>query len=121
MPKVEFVKEKKEIEVEAGANLRAEALKAGIQVYQGMDKYLHCPGWGLCGTCRVMVKKGMESLSTPSWRERFKLATMFSAIGHENEIRLSCQTQVNGDCSIETQPEFNWSGDNFWQKPYPNK
>jgi ferredoxin len=121
MPKVEFVKEKKQIEVPVGANLRAEALKAGIQVYGGMDKYLHCPGWGLCGTCRVLVKKGMENLGPASWRERFKLTTMFSTIGYENEIRLSCQTQVNGDCSIETQPEFNWSGENFWQKPYPNK
>src|SRR5262249_27437029 len=48
MPKVEFVNEKKEIEVEAGANLRQEAMKAGIQVYQGIDRYLHCPGLGLC-------------------------------------------------------------------------
>ena len=23
--------------------------------------------------------------------------------------------------SIAVQPEFNWCGENFWQKPYPNK
>ena len=121
MPKVVFVNEKKEIDVEAGANLRQEAMKAGIQVYQGIDRLLHCPGLGLCGTCRVLVKKGMENLGPKGFRERFKLATMLSSIGHEDEMRLSCQTQVNGDCTIETRPSFNWSGDAFWQKPYPNK
>jgi hypothetical protein len=29
--------------------------------------------------------------------------------------------QVNGDCTIETTPALNMSGENFWQKPYPNK
>src|SRR5438132_14039408 len=62
MPKVVFTNEKKEIEVPQGANLRKEAMKNGIEVYRGVDKYLHCPGWGLCGTCRVLVKKGMENL-----------------------------------------------------------
>jgi len=47
--------------------------------------------------------------------------TMLAVIGHEDEMRLSCQVRVNGDCSVETQPAMNWSGENFWQKPYPNK
>ena len=47
--------------------------------------------------------------------------TMLATLGHENEIRLACQTKVNGDCEIETTPAFNWSGENFWLKPYPNK
>ena len=46
---------------------------------------------------------------------------MLASIGHEDEMRLSCQVQVNGDCTIETTPPLNLSGDNFWQKPYPNK
>ena len=46
---------------------------------------------------------------------------MLATIGHEDEMRLACQVQVNGDCKIETQPGFNWEGENFWQKPYPNK
>jgi ferredoxin len=121
MPKVEFVNEKKVIEVPEGANLREEARKAGIDVYKGLDRYLNCRGLGLCGTCKVLVKKGMENLSPKGWRERFKLATMMSSIGHEDEMRLSCQVQVNGDCTVETHPAFNLSGDNFWQKPYPNK
>jgi ferredoxin len=121
MPKVVFVNDKKEIEVPAGANLREEAMKAGIQVYRGIDRYLNCMGHGLCGTCKVLVKKGMENLSPKTRRERFKLATMLSSIGHEDEMRLSCQVQVNGDCTVETRPPLNLSGENFWQKPYPNK
>lgn len=125
MPKVVFVNEKTEIEVPAGANLREEARKAGIQIYKGLDRYLNCRGFGLCGTCRVLVKKGMENLNPKTFLERVNLnlhpLSMLAAIGHENEMRLSCQVQVNSDCTIETHPAFNWSGENFWQKPYPNK
>lgn len=121
MPKVTFVKEKQEIEVPEGANLRTEATKAGVSVYQGLDKFLNCRGNGLCGTCKVYVKKGMENLSPKGTIEGIKLAMMLSSIGHENEIRLSCQVQVKGDCTIETCPPFNWDGENFWQKPFPNK
>ncbi len=121
MPKITFINEKKEIEVAAGANLRLEAMKAGIPIYENLHKYLNCRGLGLCGTCKVLVKSGKENLSPQSWRERLKLATMLSTIGHEDEIRLSCQCTVQGDCEIITRPAFNWSGENFWQKPYPNK
>ena len=125
MPKIVFVKEKKEIEVAAGSNLRLEARKAGIELYRGIDRYVNCRGLGLCGTCRVLVKKGMENLSPRTLMERINLnthpLTMLAAIGHEDELRLSCQVTVNGDCTIETHPSINWSGENFWQKPYPNK
>ena len=125
MPKVEFVNEKKVIEVPEGANLREEARKAGIDVYKGLDRYLNCRGLGLCGTCKVLVKKGMENLSPKTLRERFNLnfhpLSMLARIGHEDEMRLSCQARVNGDCTVETHPGINWSGENFWQKPYPNK
>jgi len=126
MPKIEFVKEKKEVEVEVGANLRTAARATeGVSVYAGPDKLLNCRGFGLCGTCKVLVKKGMENLSPPSCMERLNFTlhplSMLARIGHEEEIRLACQVTVNGDCTIETQPAFNWSGENFWQKPYPNK
>lgn len=125
MPKVELIKEKKEIEVPAGGNLRQEARKAGIEVYPWHARYLNCQGFGLCGTCKVHVKKGMENLSPKTLIEKINLnfhpLTAFAYIGHEHELRLACQVKVNGDCSIETQPEMNLCGDNFWQKPYPNK
>ena len=125
MPKVVFVNEKQEIDVPAGSNLREAARQAGISLYKGLDRYLNCRGLGLCGTCRVLVKKGMENLSPRTLMERINFnthpLTMFARIGHEDEMRLSCQVKVNGDCTVQTQPEFNVSGENFWQKPYPNK
>jgi len=82
-------------------------------------------GFGLCGTCRVLVKKGMENLNKKTLMEKINLnahpLTMLAMLGHEEEMRLACQVQVNGDCTIETTPAFNWSGENFWQKPFPNK
>jgi ferredoxin len=139
MPKVTFVKEKQEVEVEQGAVLRDAALKAGIQVnFLPLDtasgavgRYLNCHGLGLCGTCLVLVKKGMENLSPKSLREKINFnadpKTMLAVIGHEEEARLSCQVRVNGDCAVETRPPFNWSGEtdkkgkHFWETPYPNK
>jgi len=125
MPKVVFVNEKTELEVSQGGNLRTEARKGGVEVHGLVESYLNCQGNGLCGTCRVLVKKGSENLSKKTLMERINLAahpvSLLAAIGHENELRLACQVQVSGDCTIETHPAFNWSGENFWQKPYPNK
>ncbi len=119
-PKVKFLKEKKEIEVEKGANLRREAMKAGVEVYPGVHKYVHCPGFGMCTTCKVHVKKGQENCSKPGLIERLSLKGLFNPLGffarlgNEAEIRLSCQTCVNGDVEVETQPPMNWHGEKFW-------
>jgi len=122
MPKVKFVAEKQEIEVPVGANLRQEAMKAGIQLYPGINRVVNCMGLGTCGTCRVLVKAGIDNLSPMGLKEKIRLFLMpFATIGHEKEMRLACQVQVNGDCTVETKPAFNLNGDTFWQKPYPNK
>jgi len=125
MPKVSFVNEKKEIEVPQGANLRQEAIKAGIELYSGPHRYLNCRGFGLCGSCRVVVKSGGENLSAKSFVEKMTFnvnpEALLAKIGHENDMRLACQCKVNGDCAIVTRPAINLYGDNFWQKPYPNK
>ena len=70
MPTITFVNEKKEIQVPEGANLRDEALQAGVKVYGGfngfgasLNKVLNCHGFGQCGTCRVLITKGMENTS----------------------------------------------------------
>ena len=121
MPKITFIKEKREIEVPAGANLREEARKAGILVNPGLSRYVNCFGHGQRGTCKVLVKKGTEALSPKGFMEKLTLLRMLSSVGHEQEMRLSCQCKALGDLTVETCPDFNLSGDNFWQKPYPNK
>jgi ferredoxin len=126
MPKVSFVNEKRDIDVPPGSNLRTEAMKAEIPVNHQLGspklgKYLNCHGLGTCGSCHVIVQKGMENLGPKSFMEKLRLATMMANIGSEEQSRLACQVKVNGDCSVVTNPGMNWHGENFWQKPYPNK
>jgi ferredoxin len=65
----------------------------------------------------------MENLSGKGIMEKVSFAMLhpFANIGHEADMRLSCQCAVNGDVQVETTPEMNLSGETFWQKPYPNK
>lgn len=110
MPTIKFLKEKKSVECQAGANLREVALANGIEVYEGLAKSLNCSAHGLCGTCLMHVKKGMENCGPKTLLEKGKFAVSFAAIGHEEEARLSCQTEVNGDIEVEATPAFNWDG-----------
>jgi len=120
MPTVRFVNEKIEIQVPQGANLRKEALAAGVGVYSGIHKVLHCPGLGACGSCRVMITKGIENASAMGMIEKLRFhapipdpATM-AYIGNESNMRLSCQTRVMGDMEVKTKPPLDLYGENFF-------
>ena len=114
MAKVKFIKEKKTIEVKEGSNLREEAIKAEIPLYRKRHKYTNCRGHGTCGTCRVLIKKGMENASPMGKWEKLRLGMSMVSIGFEDEMRLACQTKVNGDIEVETEPALNISGEQFW-------
>jgi ferredoxin len=121
MPSVKFVTEKKTIEVPVGANLRREALKAGVELYPGIHSNFlaNCHGLGVCASCCVKIKKGTQSVSTQTFRERARMILgMFTSTarkGHEAELRLACLTQVTGDVEIETKPDLmNLHGERFW-------
>ena len=118
MPTITFVAEKKTVEVPAGANLRTEAIKAGVQLYPFPHNYLNCMGFGACTSCRVIVKKGLENCTKQSAFEKVSMVahplTFFARLGHESDLRLACQTRVNGDIEVQTQPSMNLHGENFW-------
>lgn len=114
MPIVNFVNEKKQVQVPQGANLRREAKKAGVSVYRGIDKILHCPGLGACCTCAVLVTKGLENASPMGTWEKLSLSKSLCYIGNEKNMRLSCQMSVEGDMDVVTKPEFNFFGENFF-------
>jgi ferredoxin len=133
MPIVKFVKEKKEIEVPEGAVLRNEAIKAGINLNQGLNgmgasinRIMNCKGMGLCGTCRVLVTKGMDHTNKLTMREWLKFKTIvptglvpdpippLAYVGHEETMRLACCTTVHGDIEVESGPEINLFGENFF-------
>ena len=119
MPTVKFVKEKKTIEVESGANLRKAAIKNGVQLYWGPHKLVNCMGFGSCGSCMVAVKKDETNVNKKTLWEKIRLAlgplTFMKVISHdEKDIRLACKTKVAGDIEVETHPPINWHGDQFW-------
>jgi ferredoxin len=136
MPVIKFVNEKKEIEVPQGANLRSEAIKAGIHVNcalsgisDGIDKFsaavsrvVNCRGFGICATCRVRIIQGMENTNPLTIREklRFKYLPLpdplsnLAYVGNEDTMRLACMTRVNGDITVESKPALNLFGENFF-------
>lgn len=128
MPKVTFTeggKKVKEVEVPAGTNLRRAAIDNGIPIHHEatlelllpnwVSQYVNCHGLGSCGTCHVLVKSGQEHCSSKGFKERCRLAVATFAIGHEEEVRLACQTTVQGDMEVEIHPPMNLFGDRFWE------
>ena len=135
-PVVKFIKENKEIEVPVGANLRKEAIKAGVNTHQGLNgfgagvnKVLNCHGFGQCGTCRVRIVQGMENASAMGIVEKLRFRSpvptpvtpggldpvpCLAFLGNEDTMRLSCQVTVQGDMEVETGPELDLFGENFF-------
>jgi ferredoxin len=70
----------------------------------------------------VLIKKGMENTNPMTLREkiRFKVPlpdpvpVCLAFIGHEDTMRLACMTQVNGDIEVESNPEVDLFGENFF-------
>jgi ferredoxin len=128
MALVKFIKENKEIEVPYGANLRKEAIKAGINVHQGfngfgagINRILNCHGIGQCGTCRVRITKGMENTNSKGLIEKIRFNNplpdplpCLAYIGNEDTMRLACQVRVQGDIEVETGPTLDLFGENFF-------
>lgn len=110
--KVRFLRENRTVEVEKGANLRAAAMKAGIEIYPGLYKYVNCHGHAQCASCIVHLRNGTAKNASPrTVRERLREAVGFYHLGHEEEARLACQVRVTGDLDVWTQPAFNWFGE----------
>lgn len=122
MPTVTFVNEKKTIEVPAGSILRKEAIKAGVQLHPFPHNLFiaNCHGNGLCCSCRVIIKKGLENCSSEGVMEKLGKSNplnptaLDSRLCHDETLRLACQLRVNGDIEVETQPPMNWHGEKFW-------
>jgi ferredoxin, 2Fe-2S len=91
MPKISFSKPFSPVEVAPGANLMQSLLAAGVPVASS------CYGDGVCGKCRLQVIAGGENLSPEGdlekiLKDRYRLG---------KEMRISCQTAVNGDVTVD--------------------
>jgi ferredoxin len=76
-----------EVSIQTNDNLLSALLKGEIHVLK------ECGGRGMCATCHVFVKEGMESLSPLSRREKRTIEVITTASTYS---RLACQARVIG-------------------------
>lgn len=72
-------------EIQTNANLMSALLQEDLHVLK------ECGGRGMCATCHVYIKDGMESLSPMSRREQRTLEVITTA---KPNSRLACQSRV---------------------------
>ena len=103
MPKITF-NNKVAIEVEPGLSVLEAALEHRVPIYHT------CGGNCSCSTCRVLVLKGAENLSTPEEAER----QILDSFDLKAPYRLGCQTLIlSGEVEVEIPKRDN--------PPRPNK
>ena len=82
--------DKKIISVSPGSTILEASLKAGIN-------HMHvCGGNARCSTCRVYVVKGLSNCLPRNEKEK----QLADKLGFPEDIRLACQTKINGDITI---------------------
>ena len=96
MPKVRFLRENIEVEIDAGQTILQAAKKAGAP--EG-DR---CGGVCACSTCHVYVVKGFDNTSELEDEEFDILDKAFDV---RSTSRLGCQAKVTGDIEVEISDE----------------
>jgi len=93
-----FLPEKRRTTVERGTTVLEAADIAGIHIYN------LCGGQGVCGKCKVRVRKGtVEGLS--------KYLSMLSKEELQEGYVLACQTPVEAELEVEVPPESRLEGE----------
>ena len=82
-------------DIQTNANLLAALLQEDLHVLK------ECGGRGMCATCHVYIKDGMDSLSSMSRREQRTLEVITTA---KPNSRLACQSRVLGEGVVVEVP-----------------
>jgi ferredoxin len=82
-------------EIQTNANLLVALLQEDLHVLK------ECGGRGMCATCHVYIKDGMDSLSSMSRREQRTLEVITTA---KPNSRLACQSRVLGEGVVVEVP-----------------
>ncbi|MFB0526065.1 MAG: ASKHA domain-containing protein [bacterium] len=93
--KIIFYPWKKEVTIPSGTDLLTAAIRAGVHIYNS------CGGEGVCGRCKVIVRKG-EVVTEPTGR--------LSAEERKKGYVLACRTTCKGRMDIEVPPESRLEG-----------
>lgn len=91
MPKVHVTPFNKTIEVEENEVLRDALTKNDFYIKST------CGGCASCGLCTVVIVEGEQNLNEFSFEEKQLLGNIF----HITRERLSCQTKVLGDLTVD--------------------
>jgi 2Fe-2S ferredoxin len=92
MPWIHFKKNRPSVEIETGTQLMKALLSAGLPVASS------CRGDGVCAKCRVQILAGEKNLTSENATE----AHLRERHGLERTERISCQTEVIGDITVDT-------------------
>jgi ferredoxin len=84
-----------ETSVETNSNLLS------VLIDQDLDVLKECGGRGMCATCHIYVKDGMEALSQVNRREQRTLEVITSC---QPNSRLACQARVLADGVVVELP-----------------
>ena len=95
MPTIRFITSGKEVTFPEGDEVNL--LRIAIRNDCGIP--FKCAS-GNCGTDRVRVVEGLEHTIAPRKRERDRLGELL-----QHGYRLSCQTYVSGDVTVEWDPD----------------
>ena len=72
-----------------------------VLMAEDLDVLKECGGRGMCATCHVYVKQGMEALSPINRREQRTLEVITSC---KTNSRLACQARVQGNGVVVELP-----------------
>jgi uncharacterized 2Fe-2S/4Fe-4S cluster protein (DUF4445 family) len=100
VPKITVMPFGKEIEVNHGANLRTALIGSEFDIKSP------CGGCASCGQCIVVVKDNYASLNDISFEEKQIIGNVF----HITQERLSCQTTVQDDVTIDVSAHVKPTG-----------
>lgn len=93
MPNIEF--DGKVIRCDAGENLRRVLMRAGLPLYNGCARAIHCRGLGTCGTCAIEIQGSVNPMTRV---ERWRLG--FPPHSNQPGLRLACQCTVQCDLKL---------------------
>ena len=88
------------LEVKGDSSLMTELKSRGFNIKTT------CDGFASCAECIVKIVAGAENINQPTFEEKQLLGNVF----HITKERLSCQTRLNGDITVDITRHLENSG-----------
>ncbi|MFQ5604934.1 MAG: hypothetical protein ACE5HS_16825 [bacterium] len=100
MPAIQFEEANVTVTAKEGDDIRKIAHANKVPVHGGVNKYLNCRGFGLCGSDRITVAP-KDCVSVPTWKEKLH-------VGQDGKVRLACQAKLLDDAKVSIAPALEY-------------